>query len=113
MNVVLTAEALRYEAAAKAYHEAGRTWVQSLPDFPADGVCPSCGQTGVEHGLWQHNEPGYFRWTNGQVDDGVLTLSTDGWDDMSEHGSFEWVECNEFNGGCGSAYKLPENVEWE
>lgn len=90
-------------------------YVNSLPPFPADGVC-ECGNDGTEFGSWQHVEYGYTRWTNGEFDGDHLHLSTDGWDDMSESGDVEWVECNSYRSGqpgCGKAYKMPDDVEWD
>lgn len=95
--------------------ETRRMYVSSLPEFPADGVC-ECGNDGTEFGSWQHIEYGYTRWTNVEFDTDHLHLSTDGWDDMSESGDVEWVECNSYlagQPGCGKAYKMPDNVEWD
>ena len=99
----------------QALQEARRAWYASLPDFPANGRC-ACGNPGDEFGNWQHIEVGYTRWTNGDHADGFLHLSTDGWDDMSEGGTFEWVECDAYqasNPNCGQAYKVPENMEYD
>lgn len=109
--------------AEAALRDARHVWLMSLPEFPADGVCPNCGQDGSEFGAWQHQETGYSRWTNGKIrrpdeDENFapyLHLSTDGWDDMSATGDIEWVECNRYNtpAGCGAEYRMPDNVEWD
>lgn len=106
----------RVKEAEERLQEVRRTWYSGLPDFPADGRC-ECGNDGTEFGDWQHVEVGYQRWTNGEWAGDHLHLSTDGWDDMSEGGEFEWVECNRYASGsltpsCGRAYKIPENMEY-
>ncbi len=91
-------------------------WYDSLDEFPADGVCPNCGQAGSEYGDYQIQEIGYTRTTNCEVADGVLGAHTDGWDDMSEGGTFEWVECqgrHPQGGWCDAEYKIPDNREWD
>ncbi len=91
-------------------------WYDSLYEFPADGVCLICGQDGTEHGDYQITEIGYVRLTHCAVEDGVLHAIVDGWDDMSEGGTFEWVECqgrNAAGGPCDAEYKVPDNREWD
>lgn len=108
--------AVELRTAEKALREARQRWYESLPEFPADGHCLFCDNDGTEFGDWQHIEEGYSRWTNGSFEDGVLRLPTNGWDDYSDQGEFEWVECNAYQAGhpehCGAAYALPEDMEW-
>lgn len=104
--------------------DARRTWYTALPEFPADGICVGCGADWTDdYGSVQRMETGYVRWTNGEVQEvseggpKFAHWQTDGWDDMSEHGDFEWVECNSYRAavpaGCGMAYKIPEREEWD
>jgi len=105
----------RLGAAEAFLAEIRRMWLSALPELPADGVC-ECGNDGLEFGAYQQIEVGYTRWTNGEWDEDHLHLSTDGWDDMSESGDTEWVECNSYRAGqpgCGKQYRMPENVEWD
>lgn len=92
------------EVARAAFIRAARTWQASLRSFPTDGTCLDCGNgyyyTIVEYGYWRH--------TSASADSGTLWASTDGWDDMSESGDVEHVECVE----CGACYQLPDNTEW-
>ena len=116
--------------AEAALRDARAAWYATLPAFPADGVCVNCGRTWDEYGSVQRMEHGYERWTNGQIEEvdglsrsigligypvetSVVHWSTDGWDDMSEQGDFEYVQCNGFNGGCGQSYQLPEEEAWD
>ena len=95
-------------AAVDAAVVALREQVAGLPAFPADGVCPHC-----DGGEWRVVEPGYWRWTRTTFEDGVL--SANGWDDMSEEGAAEWIECDRYSSvstGCGAAFQAPESLWW-
>lgn len=106
----------RLASAEQHLREARSAWYAELPDFPADGHCADCGGT-----EWIAMEIGYSRWTSGEWVEpdedeqaGHLHLYTDGWDDMSESGEFEWIECDQFrSGGCGKEYKVPDEREWD
>jgi hypothetical protein len=121
----------RLASAEKELSEARQAWYVALPEFPAEAVeCPECGLDWTEYGHLQKMEEGYQRWTNGNVvtseDEGrgydgrgvvagttYVHWSTDGWDDMSESGDHEYVQCNAYNGGCGACFQIPEIEEYD
>lgn len=58
------------------------------PELPKDGVC-KCGSAS-----WYDVEEGYVRWSTAHLEDGVLRVYMDGWDDMSENGDGDrYVRC--------------------
>jgi hypothetical protein len=98
-----------------------KDWYDALPPMPLSEKCPVCGCDWTDYGNLQRMEHGYERWTNGDVQEAdesqggglYLHWSTDGWDDMSEGGDFEYVQCNAFNGGCGACFQIPEQEDWD
>lgn len=107
----------RVTDAEEALKEARKRWYDSLPAFPIQENCPQCNADWTEYGNLQRMEEGYQRWTNGNIQsqhhENYVHWSTDGWDDMSESGDHEYVQCNAFNGGCGAAFQIPEDEEWD
>lgn len=85
-------------------------WLAALPEFPPDGTCPECGST-----EWQIEERGYNRWTDAEWLDDHLHATTDGWDDFSEHGDFEFVVCwnRAHLNACTFACQLPDHVDYD
>ena len=74
----------------------------ALPDLPADGTC-ACGSTD-----FYHIEEGYSQWCRMELDAGTWRATTDGWDDMSETGMYQYVTCH----SCDADYKTPTEIEW-
>lgn len=111
----------RITDAEEALKEARQRWYDALPTIPAGTTdCPACGCDWTEYPALQRVEEGYQRWTNGQVytrhHEPYVHWSTDSWDDMSEGGEFEYVQCNPFRaegGGCGAAFQIPDDEEWD
>jgi hypothetical protein len=97
--------------------EARKAWYEALPPLLSVESCPICANDWTDFGHLQRMEEGYARYTNGNIttDDGESHVhwSTDGWDDMSEQGDFEYVTCNVFNGGCGACFQIPKDEEWD
>lgn len=91
-----------------------RNLAASLPLFE-DDPC-DCGNNPL-HAI----EPGYERWTDvrieGEDEDEdvppVFHAFTDGWDDMAEHGYFEYLICLPEMGGCGKVWRIPPDLEWD
>lgn len=108
--------AARVADAEQALKEARKRWYESLPELVGD-KCPNCGADWTEYGHLTRVEEGYSRFTNGQMmveeAPAFAHWSTDGWDDMSESGEFEYVWCSPFNGGCGAAFQIPDDEEWD
>lgn len=112
----------RLRIAERVLENAQQLWYAQLPDFPADGQC-ECGNPGSEFGAWQHVESGYIRWTSGNATSDGVRVVGDGWDDMSEGGTLEWMECQSvasyvddhvhYTKACGRCYKVPDNLEWD
>lgn len=97
--------------------EVRKRWYEALPPLPLAENCPVCDCDWTDYGNLQRMEHGYERWTNGQMmlaePPHHVHWSTDGWDDMSEQGDFEYVQCNAFHGGCGACFQIPESEDWD
>ena len=75
-----------------------------LSPLPANGVCPGCQTT-----QWVNVELGYTRTSQmALADDGLWQVDGDGWDDMSEGGDDEFVECS----SCGMMFEIPSDLRW-
>lgn len=113
-DTTTTTPADRLEAARAELRNAELAWYDSLPPFPADGRC-ECGADPTESAAFTISETGYERWTSAEWAGDHLHAFTDGWDDMSDDGRLEWVECDPYRGstGCGRAYRLPDGVEYD
>lgn len=95
-------------AAEQALRAARQAWYETLPEL-TDGLrCSKCGNGDDWRDLHVHEE-GYTRWVGCQIDGEKLIAHTDGWDDMSDEGEFEYVMCD----GCGQAHVMPDGLEFQ
>lgn len=90
--------------------QARNAWLTLLPEVGEEMRCTNCG-----HADWRVREIGYERWTFCQLEvveaenDAIIMIGvTDGWDDMSEGGTHEWLHCWH----CDAAHQVPERFEW-
>lgn len=90
-------------AVAHAMNEIRERLIDNLPKLPTTGIC-DCGKSDYFYVV----EPGYWRTTNASVSCGTWTATADGWDDMTEEGAFEFMEC----GFCNAMYEKPHNIIW-
>jgi hypothetical protein len=103
-------------AAFQALGEAERAVqaaIERLPVLPnSDSPAPAPDSNQARYGIPdQVVEGGYQRWTDLIFGErgipGSWLASTDGWDDMSEGGSYEYVEAG------GAQWQSPVDLDWD
>lgn len=91
----------RLHAFAAALHES-----LELYPTPDDGRCGACGgQT------WSLYEPGWVCLMKATFDsEQGWSAHADGWDDMTDQGSFTVLQCA--SESCGALHRLPDEICW-
>lgn len=112
----LTPETEALKAMWRMIRDAQDAWYATLPPAPTD-TCPKCGSTDD----FRVVEEGYSRFTMAETFDGYWLAHTNGWDDMSESGEFEYIECwgdirrdhpNDPVDHCGTYFQMPGDITY-
>ena len=107
---MIEAAAVDIMFADQAARRARRNWIELLPaPTPDRYACTGCGSNED----WIVREIGFERWTMdveiaGTIGKPIMHPCADGWDDMTESGTDEWLRCE----SCNTDHAMADMVEW-